>query len=233
MLWRRGYLDPGRHPRRRRACWDGQERSTRYASLQESGYFTPPGLVGEQLERYTQAAGALFAAYASLTDRLLAVLVDELTGRPRWTTKAFELRTLRARAFDVTRGILPLATITSLGQVVSARVLERQISRLLSDPLPEVQDIGERLRQACREPATQPLATPPYLNGTAQSADAHDPPADAIRAAPTLVKYTAPSEYQIKTRAVFEALAQQLLAPLMALDRARTVEPSGTVVARR
>ena len=66
--------------------------------------------------------------------------------------KAFE-RTLRARAFDVTRGILPLATITSLGQVVSARVLERQISRLLSDILPEAHS-GARPATAVRRSCT-------------------------------------------------------------------------------
>ena len=33
-------------------------------------------------------------------------------------------RTLKARAFDVARYLLPLATNTSLGQIVSARTLE-------------------------------------------------------------------------------------------------------------
>jgi len=45
-------------------------------------------------------------------------------------------RTLRARAFDISRYMLPLATNTSLGQIVNARTLETQISRLLSNPVP-------------------------------------------------------------------------------------------------
>ena len=61
--------------------------------------------------------------------RLLALLVERVDRPESLDPRAFE-RTLRARAFDVSRGLLPLATITSLGQVVSARVLERQISRL-------------------------------------------------------------------------------------------------------
>ena len=40
-------------------------------------------------------------------------------------------RTLKARAFDVARYLLPLATNTSLGQIVNARTLETQVSRLL------------------------------------------------------------------------------------------------------
>jgi thymidylate synthase ThyX len=209
--------------------WDGQERSTRYQPFKKTGYFTPPELEGEPKERYTQAADALFAAYADLTDRLLAVLVETVERPDGMDPKAFE-RTLRARAFDVTRGLLPLATITSLGQVVSARVLERQISRLLSDPLPEVREIGEKLRQACREPATQPLASPPYLNGAADNGPDHadqplnELPAHVVRAAPTLVKYTAPSPYQIETRKNVEWLAAELLGRFGQPDRARTVE---------
>ncbi len=61
--------------------------------------------------------------------------------------EAFD-RTLRARALDVSRYLLPLATNTSLGQIVNARTLESQISRLLSDPHAEVRQLGERLREA-------------------------------------------------------------------------------------
>jgi hypothetical protein len=147
--------------------------------------------------------------------------------------------------------VLPLATITSLGQVVSARVLERQISRLLSDRLPEVQRIGAELKEACRRPAEQPLSTssttstlslarglPGWSGGTQSGLEEargglpeangthghHDPAEDEVRAAPTLVKYTAPSAYQIESRAALEALAVDLLAPLGEPDRACAVE---------
>src|SRR5437867_650424 len=93
--------------------WDGQERSTRYQPFKKTGYFTPTELEGEPRDRYTTAADALFTAYAELTDRLLSVLVEAVERPDGMDPKAFE-RTLRARAFDVTRGLLPLATITSL-----------------------------------------------------------------------------------------------------------------------
>ena len=241
--------------------WDGQERSTRYQPFKKTGYFTPDELQGAARERYTAAADAMFAAYDDLTTRLLALLVERVPRPENLDPKAFE-RTLRARAFDVSRGLLPLATITSLGQVVSARVLERQISRLLSDPLPEVQRIGEALKEACLRPAEQPLAaqTPSPPLSTARdvglagreyrashdiAADesyaqrrgmgaggsstngkhGHVDPAEAdVRAAPTLVKYTAPSPYQIETRTVLEALATELLATLGEPNRSRAVE---------
>ena len=70
------------------------------------------------------------------------------TARPAEMKEEAYNRTLKARAFDVSRYLLPLATNTSLGQIVNARTLETQISRLLSDPHAEVRQLGERLRNA-------------------------------------------------------------------------------------
>ncbi len=70
------------------------------------------------------------------------------TARPPEMKEEAYHRTLRARALDVSRYLLPLATNTSLGQIVNARTLETQISRLLSDPHEEVRQLGERLREA-------------------------------------------------------------------------------------
>ena len=57
-----------------------------------------------------------------------------------------------ARAFDVTRYLLPLAVPTNVGQVVSIRTLEKQISRLLSLPIAELRAVGEDLKRACATP---------------------------------------------------------------------------------
>ncbi len=187
--------------------WDGQERSTRYQPFKKTGYFTPPELEGEVAARYREAGDALFTAYDGLTADLLGLLVEVVPRPAELDPKGFE-RTLRARAFDVSRGLLPLATITSLGQITSARVLERQISRLLSDPLPEVQRIGEALRRACLEPAEEP-----YRNG-----------GEPVRAAPTLVKYTQPSPYLIETRRELESLAGEAPRLLGPPDVGRAVE---------
>ena len=73
--------------------------------------------------------------------------------------EAYE-RTLKARAFDVARYLLPLATNTSLGQIVSARTLETQVSRLLSHPAAEIRDLGARLREAATGPAWNVNAKP-------------------------------------------------------------------------
>ncbi len=169
--------------------WDGQERSTRYQDFSASGYYVPPEVRRAGQEALFHAeAGALFGAYERLAERLAALLA-RFVARPDDMDERQYRRTLRARAFDVARGLLPLATHTSVGQIVSARVAERQISRLLAEPWQELQELGVELRQACLAPAEQPLA------GAAPE----------VRAAPTLVKYTQPSQYP---RAAYAALAE-------------------------
>src|SRR5215216_6645703 len=108
-----------------------------------------------------------------------------------------------AQLFAEARALLPLATRTSVGQVISARVLERQISRLLAEPYDEVQAIGRELRQAAETVAESPTVRYP----------------EPIRAAPTLVKYTAPAEYGPASQARVHALAAPFLARLPIPDR--------------
>jgi len=133
--------------------WDGQERSTRYQNFLKSGWYFP-GFADDagSAELYTDTVRGLFAAY----DRTSAAVLDALRNRvPRPETMKPETydRTLRARAFDVARYLLPLATNTSLGQIVNARTLETQVSRLLSHPMAEVRELGARLRDAATGPA--------------------------------------------------------------------------------
>src|SRR3712207_1036617 len=131
--------------------WDGQERSTRYQDFRKSGYHIPAELDRTGAATFAEAADALFAAYHRLSRRLTDLLAQAYPV-PVGGDEAAHRRTLRARAFDVARYVLPLATRTSVGQVTSARVLERQIARLGADPLAEVRAIGTAMRDACREP---------------------------------------------------------------------------------
>jgi thymidylate synthase ThyX len=104
----------------------------------------------------------LFATYQRTTAAVLEALRRRVACPATLKPDAYE-RTLKARAFDVARYLLPLATNTSLGQIVSARTLENQVSRLLSHPAAEVRDLGLKLRDA---------ATGPAWNVNAQSAAA-------------------------------------------------------------
>jgi thymidylate synthase ThyX len=127
-------------------------------------------------------------------------------------------RTLRARAFDISRYLLPLATNTSLGEIVNARTLETQVAHLLSQPHKEVRDLGARLKQAAVSPAYN--ANEESLRALVAEIRAVSPEvADRaerellreVRVAPTLVKYADPNPYEIETRRELQQAAADLM----------------------
>jgi thymidylate synthase ThyX len=219
--------------------WDGQERSTRYQNFLKSGWYFPdfgPDSASAQL--YSETITSLFAAYQRTTAAVLEALRRRVPCPEAMKAEAYE-RTLKARAFDVARYLLPLATNTSLGQIVNARTLETQVSRLLSHPAAEVRDLGVKLREAATGPAWNVNAQA----GTAlvEKISAADPSLAAeaanlltaeVRTAPTLVKYAQPNNYAIQTRAELAQAAAELLhglpiegAPLVDLvERTETLE---------
>ena len=219
--------------------WDGQERSTRYQNFMKSGWFFPDfGTDSGSAELYTTTVRGLFAAY----DRTTAAVLDALrkrVARPEGMKPETYDRTLKARAFDVARYLLPLATNTSLGQIVNARTLETQVSRLLSHPMAEVRELGCRLREAATGPAWNVNAKAgaafvEKLEGVdpALAAEAANLFTREVRTAPTLVKYAEANPYLIATRTELEQAACALLdgtpiagAPLVDLvERTETLE---------
>src|ERR1700758_1788498 len=101
--------------------WDGQERSTRYQDFKKSGYYTPEfGSDQQALTLYREAVDSLFVEYQGLSERMFRYLMEITPKPPEMKQEGYE-RTLRARAFDISRYLLPLATNTSLGEIVNAR----------------------------------------------------------------------------------------------------------------
>jgi thymidylate synthase ThyX len=199
--------------------WDGQERSTRYQDFQKSGYYVPD-FAGDNAASslYRETLDHLFSEYRSFSEEMFRYLRDR-TPKPDEMKPETYGRTLRARAFDISRYLLPLAANTSLGQIVSARTLENQVSRLLSHTHAEVRRLGELLRQAAQEPA--------YNVGHAKAAELlrelqDESPAIAHRAqefllrpvhvAPTLMKYAEPNVYEMETRRDLKVAADELLS---------------------
>jgi thymidylate synthase ThyX len=218
--------------------WDGQERSTRYQNFLQSGWFFPDfASDSASAHLYAETIEGLFATYQRTTTAVQDALRERVARPEAMKPDAYE-RTLKARAFDVARYLLPLATNTSLGQIVNSRTLETQISRLLSHPAAEVRDLGQKLREAATGPAwnvhgqaatgfIEKLAANPDL-----AAEAANLLTRQVRAAPTLVKYAEPNPYLIQTRTELELAASELLkglppagAPVVDLvERTETLE---------
>src|SRR3954464_15721529 len=90
--------------------WDGQERSTRYQDFKKSGYFTPDfGSDATSLALYHETVKNLFAEYEAISEGMFRWL-GQRTPKPEEMKQDQYERTLRARAFDISRYMLPLAT---------------------------------------------------------------------------------------------------------------------------
>ena len=198
--------------------WDGQERSTRYQNFKKSGYFIPDFGGDEGLKaEYCATVDFLFAEYEAFTQEMLRYYTGT-TLRPGGMAEDQYTRTLRARAFDNSRYLLPLATNTSLGQIVNARTLETQIARLLSSPYAEVRRLGALLKDAAKDAAynvqSESLrALVEEIKGTNPElgAKAEQQLLRPTRVAPTLVKYANANEYEGRTRNELEHAAAELM----------------------
>jgi thymidylate synthase ThyX len=203
--------------------WDGQERSTRYQNFLKSGWYIPDfGEDSASAHLYSQTIDNLFAAYQNISAAVLELLRQRVAKPEAMKPEAYE-RTLRARAFDVARYLLPLATNTSLGQIVSARTLETQVSRLLSYPAAEIRNLGAKLRDAATGPAwdLNAEAARAFVEKLAASVPDGNLAAEAaalftrdVRTAPTLVKYAQPNEYRIQTQADLAQAAEEFLGEI-------------------
>jgi thymidylate synthase ThyX len=198
--------------------WDGQERSTRYQNFRKSGWYLPEfGGNADARDLYTKSIETLFQAYEEISQGAVELLRSQIAKPAEMKPEAYD-RTLRARAFDGARYLLPLAANTSLGEIVNARTLETQVSRLLSHSHAEVRRLGEKMRDAASAPSWNVQRS--ALEALQQEIAAIDPALGEraaglllrdVPVAPTLVKYAAPSDYQQKTRTELEQVAQQLM----------------------
>lgn len=203
--------------------WDGQERSTRYQDFKKSGFFTPDfGGDSEARRLYQDTIANLFAEYELLSDRMALYLASIVPKPDDMKQEAYE-RTLRARAFDISRYLLPLATNTSLGEIVNARTLETQVSHLLSHTHKEVRNLGELLKTAATSPAynvnqesLKELVARIREVSPELGAQAEEELLREVRVAPTLVKYADPNSYEIETRRELRQIAGELMGDLPA-----------------
>lgn len=192
--------------------WDGQAKSSRYQDFGAGGMVVPEGLHGTPVETtYRGIAARLQQTYRALHEPVKDYLT-RATPRPDDMKPVVYDRTMAARAFDVTRYLLPLAAPTNVGQVTSIRTLEKQISRLLSQPVAELRAIGEDLTRACANP---PLNIWGDLTG--QAAGLNEP------LAPTLARYARPNEYVMKTYPELKQAAAERLT-LGAIEESEPVE---------
>src|SRR4051812_4713815 len=119
------------------------EQSTRYipydGEMPGGGYrYWSDDSLGPQ---YTETMDFLFRTYSDALRR------TEAWAAERWPRGADDAegpwkRSIRAKALDLLRGLLPAASLSHVGIFASGQAYEQMLLRLLSSPLPEAQQIG-------------------------------------------------------------------------------------------
>ncbi|MEJ5202404.1 MAG: FAD-dependent thymidylate synthase, partial [Anaerolineales bacterium] len=148
------------------------EKSTRYQTWGKDDFAVPPELVHHPLEsRYLETCSHLFSAYQQALPALKAVAEQENPRLPDESAQSWDRR-LRTIYVDVARYFLPAAALANVGMTINARALEHAITKMLSSPLKEVQEIGKNIKQvACAEVPTliKYAESDPYLSDIRQA----------------------------------------------------------------
>jgi thymidylate synthase ThyX len=145
------------------------EKSTRYVLWEENSFHALPELDGRSGQLYRDSARALFRTYLELVPRVEREVRERHPRGEKQTEGAYTSQ-VRAKTFDLLRGLLPAGTRTNLGFTANARAIEMLLSKLLASPLAEAREIATRMHK------------------------------ESAHIAPTLVKYVAPNAYRASLR---------------------------------
>jgi thymidylate synthase ThyX len=125
------------------------EQSTRYiaydAPMDEGGryrYWRDPGLGPE----YERAMDGLFETYARSLPRVEAWAADRFP-RADGEPEAAHRRSIRAKALDLLRGLLPASSLSHMGMFATGQTYEQLVLHLLASPLPEARFYGDQILQ--------------------------------------------------------------------------------------
>jgi len=145
------------------------EKSTRYQKWGMDDFTVPAELDGHPLrDEFIETVRLLFSAYAESLEPTKNLIVQRTPRRENESDEAYDRR-IRSQYVDRCRFLLPAAANANVGMTANARVIELTIRKMLSHPLEEVRQIGEKLKEVSKAET------------------------------PTLVKYADANEYVVET----------------------------------
>lgn len=157
------------------------EKSSRYQKWNSDEFFVPTEMRDAALlPMYTDTCRLLFDTYQTAMPAVKNVIAAKNPRQPGESEAAWE-RHIRSDYIDVCRFILPAASLANVGVTINARALEHAISKMLSHPLIEVNELGNEIKKV------------------------------AQMETPTLVKYADESPFMIEAYQLFTSLAQRIV----------------------
>lgn len=130
---------------------DPLEKSTRYVMFNRKvdgryRYYREPTIMASpHATRYEQTLDHLFDTYSALIAPTLA-WVRSQTPRDAATSQRAYASATRAKALDLLRGLLPMATLTNVGLFGNGRAFEYLLTKLAAAPHQEVRELGQALQ---------------------------------------------------------------------------------------
>ncbi len=126
------------------------EKSTRYQKWGQADFTIPPELDEHPLrDEFIETARFLFATYAESLDPVKNLILGRSPRRENENDEAYDRR-IRSQYVDSCRFILPAAANANVGLTANARVIEMIIRKMLSHPLAEVRQIGEKMKEVAK-----------------------------------------------------------------------------------
>lgn len=129
------------------------EKSTRYVVFNRKvggryRYVREPQIMASpHAARYTAAMDGLFETYTALLEPTIA-WVQAQTPRTHDTSERAYASATRAKACDLLRGLLPMATLTNVGLFGNGRAFEYLLTRLYAAPHAELNDLAAAMQRA-------------------------------------------------------------------------------------
>lgn len=162
------------------------EKSSRFQSFDAGQFAIPPEL--DQFPALRRRYVETCTSFMEDALRAEQAILDHLQGQPPGTPN------LHRQARDAARGILPAAVFTSLGLTANARSLAHAISKLLSHPLQEAQQLGQALKEAAESHIPTLLRRADPQQDLAPPALRHSLPPQASYQEPQLLSFNPGAE---------------------------------------
>ncbi|MFO7167087.1 MAG: FAD-dependent thymidylate synthase [Chloroflexota bacterium] len=97
--------------------------------------------------RYEEALDGLFDTYGALLEPTIAYVRARTPREPGTSERAYASAT-RAKACDLLRGLLPMATLTNVGLFGNGRAFEYLLTKLYAAPLAELNELAGAMQRA-------------------------------------------------------------------------------------
>ena len=124
------------------------EKSTRYVTFGkkvdgEYLFYREPRLLNSRFrDQYLEINNYLFDTYSDFIEPIREHVASRMPREEGISDAAYQ-RSVRAKGFDVIRGLLPASTLTNLGIFGNGRFFETFISKMRLSPLQELQDVAQ------------------------------------------------------------------------------------------